>query len=101
LIRKGGNLFSSNIETSGKDGVRRFAVQFSNIIPALVVFWDTIPFLDTEIGNKSVGKTGSLSTGSMYLFTFTFHSEKCQKSPSFGLFSIRNSKFIGFLMPLF
>jgi len=50
------------------------------------VFWDTIPFLDTKIGNKPTGKTGSLSVGSMYLFTFTFQSEKCQKRPFFGLF---------------
>jgi len=57
-----------------------------NYSPALVVFWDTIPFLDTEIGNKSAGKTGSLSAGSMYLFTFAFQSGKCQKSPYFGLF---------------
>jgi len=67
----------SNIRTSGKDGVRRQAVQFSDIRPAQVVCGHCMPFLDTEFGNKSVGKTGSLSAGSMYLFIFAFQNEKC------------------------
>jgi len=50
-----------------------------------------IQFLDTELGNISMGKTGSLSIGSMYLITFSFQNDRCWKYPFIGCFHIRYS----------